>query len=370
VFILEERETHSKQLQFVSGVKPYMYWTANFLWDLMNYVVPIILCIFIFLIFNVKTYLSPENFPCLVLVMLLYGWACIPLMYPLNYIFKIPSTAFVVTSCLNIFIGVVTTMTTTILMRLGDDDPQLADINAVLKIVFVIIFPHYCLGDSFLQMSILYNEAEVRRAFDLKTTYSPLQFNKAGRNLLALFLQGIAFFILNLLIQYKFFIKINPKTYIDNKLLSRKNKNKNNNLNDNDQQNDDNNGNEIVNKNDEDDDVYMERKRINLVHNTNHLNKNKNKKMKRIHKFRSNSVVDMNNNINNNFHLDELEKNKNKIDSSSKDYVKLVNLTKIYRKLELKKMRIKRHVAVNKLSIGINKGNSFTLICFLKLISS
>lgn len=54
VFLLEERENNSKQLQFVSGVKPYIYWVSNFFWDLINYVVPCILCILIFIIFDVK----------------------------------------------------------------------------------------------------------------------------------------------------------------------------------------------------------------------------------------------------------------------------------------------------------------------------
>lgn len=54
VFLLEERENNSKQLQFVSGVKPYIYWVSNFVWDLFNYIVPCILCILIFVIFNVQ----------------------------------------------------------------------------------------------------------------------------------------------------------------------------------------------------------------------------------------------------------------------------------------------------------------------------
>ena len=63
VFIVEERETNTKQLQFVSGVKPYIYWVSNFIWDLINYLVPILICLCIFLAFNVQTYTSKENLP-------------------------------------------------------------------------------------------------------------------------------------------------------------------------------------------------------------------------------------------------------------------------------------------------------------------
>jgi ATP-binding cassette subfamily A (ABC1) protein 1 len=105
VFVLEERQSHSKQLQFVSGVKPYVYWISNFMWDLINYIVPCFICVVLFLIFNATTYTSPENMSGVILLILLYGWACIPLMYPLNYLFQIPSTAFVIASCANVFIG-------------------------------------------------------------------------------------------------------------------------------------------------------------------------------------------------------------------------------------------------------------------------
>jgi ATP-binding cassette subfamily A (ABC1) protein 1 len=105
VFLLEERQSHAKQLQFVSGVKPYVYWISNYLWDLLNYTVPSFICVFLFLAFNASTYTSPQNMPCVIMIILLYGWSCIPLMYPLNYVFQVPSTAFVIASCANVFIG-------------------------------------------------------------------------------------------------------------------------------------------------------------------------------------------------------------------------------------------------------------------------
>ena len=47
-------------------------------------------------------------------------------------------------------------------------------------------------------------------------------------------------------------------------------------------------------------------------------------------------------------------------DTSDRDYIKLVNATKVYRRL--RKCHIRRHVAVNSLSLGINKGECFGLI--------
>jgi ATP-binding cassette subfamily A (ABC1) protein 1 len=190
VFILEEREANVKQLEFVSGVKPYIYWLSNVLWDLVNYGVPICICICVFLLFDVKSYTTQENLPCLILLMFLYGWAVIPLMYPLNYVFEVPSTAFVVASSLNVFLGVITTITTTTLEQLGQDEPDLKRINQILKPIFIILFPHYCLGQGFIVMAIEYNTSEANKILGRDSQYDPFEFDKVGRNLLAMFCQG------------------------------------------------------------------------------------------------------------------------------------------------------------------------------------
>ena len=327
VFILEERETNTKQLQFVSGVKPYIYWISNFMWDIINYLFPCILCILIFIFFDVQSYMSPENFPCLVSLMLLYGWACIPMMYPLNYLFKMPSTAFVVSSSLNVFIGVVTTITTTFLSQLADDEPDLAQINEILKPIFVILFPHYCLGQGFLEMSVLYNTAMAKRSFGIRATYDPFEFNHAGRNLLAMAIQGVVYFSLNILIQYNFFIRFKPIKNLEKLNLPKVEY--------------------------QDEDVSAERLRI-----LNDLNTTKKKKYGNLKLSKKDNESSMMR------EMVEVEDQNDEIalqqNNSSQDYIKLLNLTKIYKKFQ--RLKFKRHVAVNSLSLGINKGECFGLI--------
>lgn len=36
LFLIEERVSKSKHLQFVSGVKPILYWTTNYIWDMVS----------------------------------------------------------------------------------------------------------------------------------------------------------------------------------------------------------------------------------------------------------------------------------------------------------------------------------------------
>lgn len=320
VFLLEERETCSKQLQFVSGVKPYIYWISTFIWDLFNYIVPCILCIILFLIFNVEAYISIENFPCLVALFLLYGWACIPLMYPLNYLFKIPSTAFVVSSSFNVFIGITTVMSTAILDQLGNDDPDLKDVNTIIQPIFVVLFPHYCLGRGLLDMAILYNTNRAKKTFGVASSFNPFEFDNVGKNLLAMSIQGVFFFTLNMLIEYKFFIRFASVNDISKLKLPK--------------------------YDDEDSDVADERKRILTNEANEKADKKLHKKRNRLKKKDSFSV--------------NPEKSSLEGDENDKDFIKLINLTKIYKKV--KKVKIKKHVAVNALNLGINKGECFGLI--------
>lgn len=235
-----------------------------------------------------KAYLSKENLPCLIALIFLYGWSSIPFMYPLNYLFKLASTAFVITSCLNVFIGIVTVMTINVLKQLSSEEPYLLVVHDVLKPMFIIFFPHYCLGQGFIQMSYLYNVAELKKEFGVEGNYDPFEFNNNGRNLLAMFIQGIVYFTLNILIQYNFFIHFKPESDLSKLDLPSSNSK-------------------------EDDDVARERLRI--------LN-----------------------------------------DDSVNDYVKLKNVTKIYKRYELKKCKFNKHVAVNDLCLGIQRGECFGLI--------
>ncbi|CAF4578630.1 unnamed protein product [Rotaria socialis] len=205
VFLIDERVTTSKHLQFVSGVKGITYWSGNLLWDLANYCVSIACCMVIFLIFRIEAYIYKTNFLCLLILLFLYGFSIIPLMYLINYFFTTPSTGFVLISCVNIFIGLITTISTFILESF-DDQADLTRINSILKKIF-LIFPHYCLGRGLFDMSRIH----AINTFSLKyvagyVPISPFQNDIVGRNLISLFFQGIIFFVLAILAQYRFFI--------------------------------------------------------------------------------------------------------------------------------------------------------------------
>lgn len=36
VFLIQERVSNAKHMQFISGVQPLLYWVANFIWDMVS----------------------------------------------------------------------------------------------------------------------------------------------------------------------------------------------------------------------------------------------------------------------------------------------------------------------------------------------
>ncbi|XP_059140192.1 phospholipid-transporting ATPase ABCA1-like [Physella acuta] len=205
LFLIEERVSNSKHLQFVSGIKPTVYWLANWAWDMINYAIPALLCVFIFLAFGKDAYVSAKNLPCLFALLFLYGWAITPMMYPFSRLFDVPSSAFVALSCVNVFLGTVSTLATFILELLSRDDPDLGDINNILKQVFLLL-PHYCLGRGLIDMASYQLQADVSERFGKPLVYSLFEWKIVGRNLFALVFLGFFFNLLNWLIEYKFFI--------------------------------------------------------------------------------------------------------------------------------------------------------------------
>ncbi|NWW42764.1 ABCA1 protein, partial [Pedionomus torquatus] len=207
VFLIQERVSKAKHLQFISGVKPVIYWLANFVWDMCNYIVPATLVIIIFICFQQKSYVSSSNLPVLALLLFLYGWSITPLMYPASFVFKIPSTAYVVLTSVNLFIGINGSVATFVLELFTNN--KLNNINDILKSVF-LIFPHFCLGRGLIDMVKNQAMADALERFGENRFVSPLSWDLVGRNLFAMAVEGVVFFFITVLIQYRFFIKPRP----------------------------------------------------------------------------------------------------------------------------------------------------------------
>lgn len=206
VFLVAEKSTKAKHLQFVSGCNPVIYWLANYIWDMLNYLVPATCCILILFVFDLPAYTSPTNFPAVLSLFLLYGWSITPIMYPASFWFEVPSTAYVFLIVINLFIGITATVAT-FLLQLFEHDKDLKLVNSYLKSCF-LIFPNYNLGHGLMEMA--YNEyineyyAKIGQFDKMK---SPFEWDIVARGLVAMAIEGFVGFFITIMCQYNFLRK-------------------------------------------------------------------------------------------------------------------------------------------------------------------
>ncbi|KAM9107412.1 retinal-specific phospholipid-transporting ATPase ABCA4 isoform 1-T1 [Megaptera novaeangliae] len=206
LYLIQERVNKAKHLQFVSGVSPTTYWLTNFLWDIMNYTVSAALVVGVFIGFQKKAYTSSDNLPALVALLMLYGWAVIPMMYPASFLFDVPSTAYVALSCANLFIGI-NSSAITFILELFENNRTLLRFSAVLR-KLLIIFPHFCLGRGLIDLALSQAVTDVYARFGEEHSSNPFQWDLIGKNLVAMAVEGLVYFLLTLLIQYQFFFSL------------------------------------------------------------------------------------------------------------------------------------------------------------------
>ncbi|XP_065846636.1 phospholipid-transporting ATPase ABCA1-like isoform X2 [Oscarella lobularis] len=210
MILVRERATGAKHLQLVSGVHPALYWLSNFTWNMINYFATVGVLIFIFYAFHEAVYASSSNLAAITILLIFYGWATIPLMYPATFVFADSSTAYVVMMGVNLLVGLATTMGTFALQL----TQELNDLNTgsgyLLRKIF-LIFPNYCLGRGLLDLSYNYYIEEANGELDgfglgitLPGTFS-FGANGIGRNVLSMALCGAVSFSLVLAIEFKFF---------------------------------------------------------------------------------------------------------------------------------------------------------------------
>uniref|UniRef100_A0A7N9AWN9 P-type phospholipid transporter n=1 Tax=Mastacembelus armatus TaxID=205130 RepID=A0A7N9AWN9_9TELE len=201
LYLIQERVTKAKHLQFVSGVSPLVYWVASFFWDMMNYSLSTAMVVGIFMAFDKKCYTSPSNLPALIALLLLYGWSVTPMMYPMSYVFNIPSTAYVSLSCINLFIGI-NSSAITFILELFENNRSLLMFNEWLK-KGLLVFPHFCLGRGLIDMAMNQAVTDVYARFGEEYRADPFQWDFVGKNIAFMAVEGFVYFILNLLIQYR-----------------------------------------------------------------------------------------------------------------------------------------------------------------------
>ncbi|KAJ8311158.1 hypothetical protein KUTeg_011297 [Tegillarca granosa] len=179
IFLIKEKASGAKHMQVVSGVKPLAFWSSTFVWDMVNYLVPVLLILVVFAAFQVEAYTGDDRLGLVFILFLIYGWAVLPFVYILHYFFKTAAGGMVAVTMLNIITGLATLMAVFVLKI-----PQLnaEDVSNVLDWVFTVVIPNYCVGEGLMN---IYTNYEYKKTCDPVQPFCPFLDPKEENPLLS-----------------------------------------------------------------------------------------------------------------------------------------------------------------------------------------
>ncbi|CAM1313391.1 ABCA3 (predicted) [Pycnogonum litorale] len=149
VFLVKERSTKAKHLQVVSGVNLITFWLTTFVWDFINFIVPSIITVLMFVAFKTDGFDQPIMQGQLILLMVLTGIAILPMVYALSFFFDVAAKAYARVCLFMVLVGIATLLTVVIL-----EIPQIGkeDLAKTLDWIFSLL-PMYCLGRSVYELN-------------------------------------------------------------------------------------------------------------------------------------------------------------------------------------------------------------------------
>ncbi|XP_066151375.1 phospholipid-transporting ATPase ABCA3-like isoform X1 [Euwallacea fornicatus] len=232
LFVIRERVSQTKHLQFVSGVKVHAFWLTNLFWDYTTYLATIAALMITLICFQEDGFKTFSDIGRLFLIFLYFGWCMLPMIYLSGFLFDIPSTGFTRMTFFSIFTGCAAFL---VVQLLGTPGFDLEHVGNTLHWIFLTV-PHYSLASGIFDTYKLFSynklcntyyetckqqypnftkdqcwdlSAAVREVCKgLDDHYFKWQSPGIGRNLLFSFTVGFVLLLLLLAIDYKIFSQI------------------------------------------------------------------------------------------------------------------------------------------------------------------
>ncbi|XP_074649468.1 uncharacterized protein LOC141904723 isoform X2 [Tubulanus polymorphus] len=198
VFIVKERITSEKHLQTLYGVTPMLYWISTFFWDLIIFAIPVALSIAIMRAFNLDIFAAKQNLGGTAAILMLFGWAILPLTYLLSRCYKDGTTAYLTTFMFYLMGGVLLLFTVFILEVFSTNSEVIKAVYGVVGYI-VYAFPPYTLCEALIQLGRNQVISSLFERFGQDTYNSPFSAEVMGWHCVALAVEGFVFFVINLL---------------------------------------------------------------------------------------------------------------------------------------------------------------------------
>ncbi|XP_039958273.1 ATP-binding cassette sub-family A member 13 [Bactrocera tryoni] len=199
VFLVNERVKGEKLQQKLCGVNLATYWGVAFAWDFLIMVIAILVCGAIIFAFGLPVFVARQNVSGIFVLALLFAFACIPGVHVFEKCFNDSSVAIVTIFCMNIIIPLFT-MANIILLGVIGDSEVWDNWRYFLNRAF-LIFPQHALGDGLLEICKNYMVSLVFQRYDIDSYKHPVSSDLLRPHMLALFVIGIFFIILNVLLE-------------------------------------------------------------------------------------------------------------------------------------------------------------------------
>uniref|UniRef100_W8AEW5 ATP-binding cassette sub-family A member 3 n=1 Tax=Ceratitis capitata TaxID=7213 RepID=W8AEW5_CERCA len=142
LFLIKERETRSKLLQFVGGVRVWTFWLSQLLWDMATYALTALIVIITLACFQEEGYANFGDLIRYFFLLIMFGFSVLPFTYLLSFLFSEPATGFSRASTINIFVGVALFV---VIVIMSYDIFDTKDVADGLQ-WFFRIFPHFSLA--------------------------------------------------------------------------------------------------------------------------------------------------------------------------------------------------------------------------------
>ncbi|XP_034472561.1 ATP-binding cassette sub-family A member 3 isoform X2 [Drosophila innubila] len=142
LFLIKERQSRAKLLQFVSGVRVWTFWLTQYIWDFLTITITSVIIIITIFCFQEDGFITADELARYFLLLVVFGFAVLPFTYLLSLKFDDPATGFARNSIINIFAGMALFI---VVMVMSFEVFETEETAKTLSNIFRI-FPHFSLA--------------------------------------------------------------------------------------------------------------------------------------------------------------------------------------------------------------------------------
>eukprot|EP00922_Rhytidocystis_sp_ex-Travisia-forbesii_P021581 GHVS01031605.1.p1 GENE.GHVS01031605.1~~GHVS01031605.1.p1 ORF type:complete len:1507 (-),score=211.25 GHVS01031605.1:84-4217(-) len=197
-FIVKEKQSKLKFIQFIAGVDPLTFWLSNFIFDIMFYTLPVAGVLSALFYFDIRTLISHKVLGPYLAAVFAFGIASCSQCYFLSHYFSDPATSQVLTLGLNSVVGITLAVASYILTVLTQVE-HLQLLRTITDRVTWLsrVLPAFCFGHTIFLLPFCSDSPHSRVVFQCT---SPWDWDVIGYDLIMQAVNTLVYFSLTVLL--------------------------------------------------------------------------------------------------------------------------------------------------------------------------